>query len=69
MNETEGKAIYYATSTEIKRKSLPGGDYLGMTTIFDQRGDEYYSQVVEYTISGGKVKNTEVNHDFYGSAY
>ncbi len=69
VNETEGKTIYYATSTEIKRKSLPGGDYLGMTTIFDQRGDEYYSQVVEYTISGGKVKNTEVNHDFYGSAY
>ena len=65
----EGKKIKYKATSKISTKMLDSGYYLGMTAINDQRGDEYYSQVVGYDISLGKLKKVEIDETFYGRAY
>jgi len=67
--DEEGKKIKYKATSKISTKMLESGYYLGMTAINDQRGDEYYSQVVGYDISLGKLKKVEIDETFYGRAY
>ena len=68
-SEVNGKSVRFGSSTGIMRKSLKNGYYPGVIAIFDQRGDEYYSQVVGHTVSGGKISKTETDSLFFGRAY
>lgn len=68
-SEAEGKKITYSSSTRIVSKPLSNGYYVGMASIYDQRGDFYNSKVIGYEISGGKIKLCEVNPYFVGSDY
>lgn len=68
-SEAEGKKITYSSSTRIVSKPLSNGYYVGMASIYDQRGDFYNSRVISYEISGGEIKFCEVNPYFVGSDY
>ena len=68
-SEAEGKKITYSSSTRIVSKPLSNGYYVGMASIYDQRGDFYNSRVIGYEISGGEIKLCEVNPYFVGSDY
>jgi hypothetical protein len=50
-------------------EGMPSGYYLGMATIYDQRGDSYNSAVIGYDISGGKIKECSIDEDFVGTDY
>ena len=65
----DGKTIKYKKRSEIKEEGLENGEYLGMTVIYDQRGDKYYSRVVSHEVEGGKVKNRKVDDQFFGRSY
>ena len=67
--DTEGKSITYRVTMDIKMDGMPSGYYLGMATIYDQRGDSYNSAVIGYDISGGKVKECSIDEDFVGTDY
>lgn len=68
-SEKKGNMIKYKATTSIEMKPLNNGYYLAMANISDQRGDSYSSIVVGYTISGGKIKNCEVDESFIASDY
>lgn len=59
----EGKTVKYNSMTELGMKKLPAGYYLLGITAIDPRGDEYYSQVVGMSVSGGKAEMA-VNDSF-----
>ena len=67
--EEEGKTVKFNSFTKITEDNLESGTYLGMITIYDQRGDSYYSGIVEHEISGKKIKDRKINEDFYGRGY
>ena len=46
--------------TTLAAKPLADGTYLAIINFEDIRSDSYYSPVVKYTISGGKVTETEL---------
>ena len=46
--------------TTLAAKPLEDGTYLAIINFEDIRSDSYYSPVVKYTISGGKVTETEL---------
>ena len=48
---------------------LDSGTYLGMITIYDQRGDSYFSAVIDNKIASKKVKERKVDENFYGRGY
>ena len=50
-------------------KELDTNYYLGMTVIYDQRGDTYSSKVMGYDISNGKIKDCQIDKDFVGADY
>ena len=68
-SEIEGEKITYQATSSIVMKGLPSGYYLAMANIYDQRGDSYSSKVIGYVISGGKIKECELNPDFVGTDY
>ena len=67
--DTEGDRIKYRITMDIKMQGMPSGYYLGMATIYDQRGDSYNSAVIGYDISGGKIKECSIDEDFVGTDY
>ncbi|MDO4487771.1 MAG: clostripain-related cysteine peptidase [Eubacteriales bacterium] len=67
--EVEGKSVKIKDNTKIDMIALPDGDYLNMIEITDQRGDVYFSQVVEQTVKGGKLSAQELSVEFVGKDY
>ena len=67
--EVEGKKITFGIGSKVEKKNIESGYYLGMMVVDDQRGDSYYSAVLGYTVSGGKVKECKIDNDFIGSGY
>ncbi|MCR4649439.1 MAG: hypothetical protein K5776_10230 [Lachnospiraceae bacterium] len=68
-SDKQGKTINYKATSKISMKELDSGYYLGMVSIYDQRGDSYASRVLGYTISGGKIKECAVDENFVGTDY
>ena len=67
--EEEGKTVKFSSFTKITEDKLDSGTYLGMITIYDQRGDSYYSAIIDHELSGKKVKERSIDEDFYGRGY
>ena len=67
--DKQGKKIKYRATTKIHMKELDTNYYLGMTVIYDQRGDTYSSKVMGYDISNGKIKDCQIDKDFVGADY
>ena len=68
-SEEEGKTVKINPFTKITEEKLDSGLYLGMITIYDQRGDSYFSAIIDHKISGKKVKERTVDENFYGRGY
>ena len=64
--EENGKSIKFSDHSDIKNQALDSGTYLTSIIITDPRGDEYYSAVVDCTVSSGKVTGTAVDTAFMG---
>ena len=57
---TTSSAMKLNEDTTLAAKPLADGTYLAIINFEDIRSDSYYSPVVKYTISGGKVTETEL---------
>ncbi len=57
-----GKTITYKGADQLEMRTLAGGEYLSFITLKDVRGDEYYSPVVQLSVSGG-VREAKVRED------
>ena len=68
-SEEWGKTVKFNSFTKIKEEKLDSGMYLGMITIYDQRGDSYFSAVIDNKIASKKVKERKVDEYFYGRGY
>ena len=68
-SEEWGKTVKFNSFTKIKEEKLDSGMYLGMITIYDQRGDSYFSAVIDNKIASKKVKERKVDENFYGRGY
>lgn len=67
--EVVGQEIMVKVTSDLELKSLPSGTYLGTALITDQRGDEYYSQVMCYEMSNGHIADAYVDPSFRGSSW
>lgn len=70
MSEKESEeSVTFQKGTKLSLKSLSDGYYLATAVITDIRGDEYYSPVMSYEISGGKITNRAVDESFRGTSW
>ena len=67
--EVEGKTVKFNVFSKIKEEKLDSGKYLCMITIYDQRGDCYFSAVVDNELSSKKIKERKIDEEFYGRKY
>ncbi|MBR2682684.1 MAG: hypothetical protein IKE22_05400, partial [Atopobiaceae bacterium] len=67
--EVVGQEIMVKVTSDLELKALPSGTYLGTALITDQRGDEYYSQVMCYEMSNGHIADAYVDPSFRGSSW
>ncbi len=58
-----GKKFRYWASSKIEDRTLENGTYFEYITICDTRGDEYYTQIIQFQMQGGKVTDVEVRED------
>ena len=64
-----GDEVIIKKRSAIKIEKLPEGRYLSTAVISDTRGDVYYSQVIGNKVSGGKVKERNIEKGFVGVNY
>lgn len=70
MSEEESKeSVVFEKGLKLALRGLDDGYYLGTAVITDIRGDEYYSPVMGYNVSGGKITNRMVDENFRGSSW
>ncbi len=62
--EEKGKPIKYDAGMKISYQGLDSGEYVALIVAHDVRSDQYYSAVVSYTISNGKVTKAEVDSSY-----
>ena len=67
--EKGSRSIKFNKYSKIELKNLANGTYLASALISDIRGDDYYSPVVSYTVSGGKVTGCQLDTKFRASTY
>lgn len=63
-----GPEFTYTANTKIDYEKVRDGKYLATLTMYDVRGDAFYSPVVQYEIKGGKIASIEHRRDFIVSA-
>ena len=62
--EETGKPVVFKPGTTITCEALKDGKYLSFFVLSDPRGDEYYSQMVAFKVTGGKITTMEPNDDY-----
>lgn len=62
-------SVRFGQRAKLLLRGLDNGGYLATAVITDIRGDEYYSPVMSYTMSGGKVSERKVDESFKGSSW
>ena len=67
--EESEESVTFGKDTKLTLKGLDNGSYLATAVITDIRGDEYYSPVMRYVVSGGKITKREVDEVFKGSSW
>ena len=65
-SEVDGKTVKFGAMSKIEDSKLDSGKYLTSIVISDIRGDEYYSKVVENTVSQGHVTGLRIATEFVG---
>lgn len=65
----EGEEIIYSDKTKLLFKTIENGDYVASAVITDQRGDEYYSNIIGLTMLNGRIKNWRVENEYYPREY
>lgn len=60
----KGKTVKYGPNTAVRFSGLENGEYLSLFVVTDFRGDEYYSGMVQFTVSNGKVTSMTANNDY-----
>lgn len=62
-------AVLPPPEEEAPAKKLPhpleDGEYLSFIVVTDPRGDEYYTPVMELSVSGGEVTDMGTNSDYF----
>lgn len=67
--EERGKTVKFNSFTKIKEDKLDSGMYLSMITIYDQRGDSYFSSIIDNELASKKIKERKIDENFYGRGY
>lgn len=62
--EEVGKTVVYKPGTKVTCEKLSDGKYISFLLMTDPRGDAYYSQMVAFLVSGGKITTMEPNNDY-----
>ena len=62
-------SVTFENGVKLTLRGLDDGYYLGTAVITDIRGDEYYSPVMGYYLTGGKIKNRMVDESFRGASW
>ena len=62
-------SVTFENGVKLTLRGLDDGYYLGTAVITDIRGDEYYSPVMGYYVTGGKIKNRMVDENFRGASW
>lgn len=62
-------SVTFENGVKLTLRGLDDGYYLGTAVITDIRGDEYYSPVMGYYVTGGKIKNRMVDENFKGASW
>ena len=60
-----GKSVVFSAATKITSRPLEDGEYLSFIVVTDPRGDEYYTPVMELSVSGGEVTDMGTNSDYF----
>lgn len=58
-----GKEFTCRAGSEIGYQTLDNGDYLLFAVMYDVRGDEYYSPIVQFTLRNGSVTSASVQEE------
>lgn len=63
-----GPKFTYKANTKIGYEKVRDGKYIAAFSVYDMRGDSFYSPVVQYEIKGGKIVSIEKRNDLIASA-